>query len=30
MIVLLMLRVNLYLVDFVQNLSVVVALLFFV
>lgn len=30
MIVLLMLRVNLYLVDFVQNLSVVVALLGFV
>lgn len=29
MIVLLMLRVNLYLVDFVQNLSVVVALLCF-
>lgn len=30
MIVLLMLRVNFYLVDFVQNLSVVVALLGFV
>lgn len=30
MIVLLMLRVNLYLVDFDQNLSVVVALLCFV